>query len=183
MARPARSWTTSSRAVDREARTWRPRPCRAAAPGAEQADAQPPLYTASPRPYRGLEELDGRHHHLRPDLLPAAEGRQSGLRGAKGGRQAGRRAHLARRLHALRFGILRRRDVPARADRESLRPESVTYVVGMNCHPGDRNRPKWCGVPNGIRTRVLALKVRNRGILRINDLPRVCRASSVESSR
>jgi FtsX-like permease family len=44
-------------------------------------------------------------------------------------------------MAALRFGVFRRRDVPAGADRESIRPESVTYVSGMNCHPCDRNRP------------------------------------------
>jgi hypothetical protein len=56
---------------------------------------------------------------------------------------AGRRAHLARHLHAVRFGLLRRRSLPAGADRESVRPEGVTYVlgVGMNCHPCERNRP------------------------------------------
>ena len=29
------------------------------------------------------------------------------------------------------FGLLRRRDVPAGADRESLQPDSVTYVLGL----------------------------------------------------
>jgi len=29
------------------------------------------------------------------------------------------------------LGLLRRRDVPARTDRQSLRSESVTYVPGM----------------------------------------------------
>ena len=38
------------------------------------------------------------------------------------------------------FGLFRRRDLQAGADRESVRPESVTYVLGMNCHPCDRNR-------------------------------------------
>jgi uncharacterized glyoxalase superfamily protein PhnB len=31
--------------------------------------------------------------------------------------------------------------MPARTDRESVRADSVTYVLGMNCHPCDRNRP------------------------------------------
>jgi hypothetical protein len=36
---------------------------------------------------------------------------------------------------SLPFGLLRRRDVPARTDRQSVRPESVTYVSGgMKCH-------------------------------------------------
>ena len=32
--------------------------------------------------------------------------------------------------------------LPARTDRESVQPESVTYVLGMNCHPCDRNGPE-----------------------------------------
>ena len=63
------------------------------------------------------------------------------LRRAERRRPAGERPDLARHLHGLRSGLLRRRDVPARADRESVRPESVTHVSGMNCHPCDRNGP------------------------------------------
>ena len=108
------------------------------------------LYARSPRVYRGLEDLTYPFHDptdrgdpLRPDLLPGAQGEsQPRLCRPERRRHAGRRAHLARHLHALRFGLLRRRDVPARADRESVRPESVTYVLGMNCHPCDRNRPE-----------------------------------------
>ena len=46
-----------------------------------------------------------------------------------------------RNLHAVRLGLFRRRDVPARTDRQSLRSESVFHVSGMNCHPCARNGP------------------------------------------
>jgi hypothetical protein len=38
--------------------------------------------------------------------------------------------------------------VSARPDRQSLRPKSLTYVVGMNCHPCNRNRPRADGSPH-----------------------------------
>ena len=74
------------------------------------------LYARSPRVYRGLEELDlslprSDHHgdRLRPDLLPRTQGEpQSCLRRPERRRDAGRRAHLARHLHAVRFGVFRR---------------------------------------------------------------------------
>jgi amidase len=64
-------------------------------------------------------------------------------------------------VHAVRFGLLRRRDVPARTDRESVRPESVTYVSGMNCYlyvsgmncyPCVRNGPRENGSSGWTRT-------------------------------
>ena len=38
------------------------------------------------------------------------------------------------------------------ADRESLRPESVTYVLGIICHPCDRKIPSKSGRGDWIRT-------------------------------
>jgi putative transposase len=105
------------------------------------------LYARSARAYRGLEDLaypfhDQRRDALWSDLLQGPEGEsEPRVCGAERRGDPGRRAHLARHLHALRFRVLRRRDVQTGADRESLRPESVTYVFGMNCHPCDRNRP------------------------------------------
>ena len=61
--------------------------------------------------------------------------------GQKVGVKQVERAHLARHLHALRFGLFRRRDVSAGADRESVRLESVTHVSGIICYPCDRKRP------------------------------------------
>ena len=96
---------------------------------------------------------DDHRHALRPDLLQGAEGEsQSRLCRTERRRHAGRRAHLARHLHAVRFGLFRRRDVPARTDRQSVRPESVTYVPGMNCHPCVRNGPSKSGRGDWIRT-------------------------------
>jgi hypothetical protein len=37
--------------------------------------------------------------------------------------------------------LLRRRDTQPRADRQPVRPESVTHVSGMNRDPCDRNGP------------------------------------------
>ena len=50
------------------------------------------------------------------------------------------------------LGLLRRRDLPARADREPIRPESVTYVSGIIRYPCARNGPDWVGGEAGIRT-------------------------------
>src|SRR5215472_17436026 len=81
---------------------------------------------------------------LAPPLLPV-------LPHSRGGDARGR-AYLARLLHAVRFGLLRRRDVPGRTDRDSVRPESVTYVLGMNCYPWDPNGPEGVGSSGRIRT-------------------------------
>ena len=48
---------------------------------------------------------------------------------------------MARHLHAVRSRLFRRRDVPPQTDRLSLRLKSVTYVLGINCHPCVRNGP------------------------------------------
>jgi putative transposase len=100
-------------------------------------------YTRSPRVYPSpggadvpVSRRDRHRDPVRPDLLQGPEGEpQSRLCRTERRRHAGGRADLARHLHAVRFGLLRRRDVPTRTDRESVRPESVTYVLGMNCHP------------------------------------------------
>src|SRR5207245_5858299 len=96
------------------------------------------VYTRSLRVYRGprrpdltVSRSDDHGDPLRAGLFQGAEGQsQPGVRRPERRRHAGRRAHLARHLHAVRFGLLRRRDVPAGTDRESVRAESVTYVSG-----------------------------------------------------
>ena len=42
--------------------------------------------------------------------------------------------------------LFRRRDVPARTDRQPVRPETVTYVSGIICYLCARNGPRkvWC---------------------------------------
>ena len=67
-------------------------------------------------------------YRLWPHLFPRPQGQpQPRLRRAERRRDAGRRPHLARHLYAVRFGLFRRRDVPARTDRESVRFETVTH--------------------------------------------------------
>jgi putative transposase len=85
------------------------------APGARHGHTRQPLHrVATPLPgARGaglpVSRLDRRRHALRPHLLPAAQDQsESGVCGAEGRREADRRAHLARQLHGLRLGILRR---------------------------------------------------------------------------
>jgi hypothetical protein len=84
---------------------------------------------------------------MRADLLQGPEGQsQPCLRRPERRRHPGGRTHLARHLHALRFGLLRRRDVPTRTDRESVRAATVTHVSGMKCYLCLRNRPRSYGV-------------------------------------
>ena len=107
------------------------------------------LLRPQPRPYRGLPDArlpvprQGSHrHHLRPHLLQSQEDQsQPGLRRPDRRHQRGRRPHLARQLHALRSGLLRRRDMPTRAARKPFRAESVTYVSGINRYLCVRNGP------------------------------------------
>jgi hypothetical protein len=72
------------------------------------------VYARSARVYRGLGGPDDHRHALRPDLLQRPQG-QSTPRVCRTERQrdAGHRAHLARHLHAVRFGLLRRKVVGA----------------------------------------------------------------------
>ncbi|MCU1381328.1 MAG: Integrase catalytic region, partial [Acidobacteria bacterium] len=124
------------------------------------------VYTRSPRVYRGLEDLTYPFHDhtltvthcgricfksQKVNLSQVFAGQNVGVT------QVGERIWLVTFMH-YDLGYFDDETCPARTDRESLRSESVTYVVGMNCHPCDRNRPKSIGVPSGIRTRVLALK-------------------------
>jgi len=106
-----------------------------------------------PRPAGARLSLSRPHHRrhpLWPDLLQPPESEsQPRLRRPERRRHAGRPAHLAPDLHALRFGLLRRRDVPTRTDRQPLRPESVTHVFGMNCYPCVRNGPNKRGAGGG----------------------------------
>jgi hypothetical protein len=39
------------------------------------------------------------------------------------------------------IGLLRRRDVSARTDRQWVQAERVTYAIGMNCYPCDGKEP------------------------------------------
>jgi hypothetical protein len=72
------------------------------------------LYLRSSRVYRGLDELTYPFHDAtftvtRPHLFQRPESEsQSRLCRTEGWRETGRRAHLARHLHAVRFGLLRR---------------------------------------------------------------------------
>ena len=63
------------------------------------------------------------------------------------GRHAGQRPRLARDLYGLRFGVLRRGRA-RRADRQSVRRESVTYVLGIIRHLCDRKIPQRVGSPH-----------------------------------
>jgi len=73
-------------------------------------------YCPSERVYRGLEDLDYPFHDwsavvtpLRPDLFQRPQNQfESRLCRTEGGHQASRRPHLARQLHAVRPGLLRR---------------------------------------------------------------------------
>ena len=121
---------------------------RAAASGAGHACARRRSTCRPPRPMAAspldypLHDWTGTVTHCgRICFKTPQDQSESGLCGTERRREAGRRAHLARHLHALRSRLLRRRDLPTRADRESLRSESVTYVSGINCHPCDRNGP------------------------------------------
>jgi hypothetical protein len=106
-----------------------------------------PLFATSPLSgTRGshlpLPRPHDHRHQMRSDLLQAAQDQsQSRLRRTERRRHSGRRARLARDVHAVRSGLLRRRNVPARADRQPVRPESVTHVPGMNCDLCARNGP------------------------------------------
>ena len=138
----------------------RPLQPRAAASGARHAGARPSSTRPRPRPYHGLADLDYPFHDWTATVTHCGricfKRRKINLSqvfaGQKVGVTAGQRPHLARHLHGLRFGVLRRRDVPARTDRESVRPESVTHVSGMNCYPCLRNGPVKAGGERGIRT-------------------------------
>jgi Molybdopterin guanine dinucleotide synthesis protein B len=81
-------------------------------------------------------------HDLWPHLLQTAQDQsQHRLRRPKCRHQANRRPHLARQLHALRSGILRRRNLQARTPSMPFRAQSVTYVSGITCYPCVRYGP------------------------------------------
>ena len=132
----------------------------AAAPGPRDARPRRALRALAP-PVRGLTPLEYPLHDWTGTVTHCGricyKSRKVNLsqvfRGPGRGRQAGRRPPLARHLHGLRSRLLRRRDVPARADREPVRPESVTHVSGINRHPCVRNGPAASGGESGIRTR------------------------------
>ena len=112
-----------------------------------------PTLSGSRRVGLSVPRLDGHRDPVWPHLLPPHEDQpQPGVRGAAGGGHAGKRPHLARQLHALRSRVLRSRDVPDRADRESVSPESVTYVSGIICNLCLRYGPGKVGTPGRIRT-------------------------------
>ena len=107
-------------------------------------------YAPSSRPYRGLPSLDYPLHDWTATVTTCGRicdnkrkvNLRTGLRGAGCRGPPGPGAHLARDLHALRPRLLRRRDLPPRADRQSVPDPGVPHVSGMNCHPCVRNGPK-----------------------------------------
>src|SRR5499427_4727908 len=56
----------------------------------------------------------------------------------------------SRLCRTLRFGLFRRRGGAGGTDRESVQLESVTYVLGIICHPCDRKIPLKNGRDAGI---------------------------------
>jgi hypothetical protein len=63
-----------------------------------------------------------------------------------------RRDTLACQFHGVRSRILRSGDSGARTARKSVRPKSVTYVLGTLCHPCVRAGPVERGAPGESRT-------------------------------
>ena len=85
---------------------------RTAAPGARHGHAGEPLHAVDAPLSRArgarlsVSRLDRRRHPLRPHLLSAAQDQsQSGVCRPEGGREAGRRPHLAGQLYGLRLGV------------------------------------------------------------------------------
>ena len=146
-----RSAGTESRIV-RAPRPSSPHPSRPR-PGRCTGCAEPPPLPRARGARVSVSRLDGGDHALRPHLLPASQDQsQPGVCRAGHGGEAGERPDLARHLHALRSRLLRRRDLQARTDQQSIRPESVTHVSGINRHPCGRNGPEKLGSPGRIRT-------------------------------
>ena len=137
------------RALQRRASPRRPRHAGASVP-------LHPIVEGVPRPGRhrvSVPRPHGDRHPVRADLFSGTQDQfESRLRRTECRRHPGGRACLARQLYAVRSRLLRRRDHSGRADREPVRPESVTYVLGINRHPCDRNRPGENGRDDWIRT-------------------------------
>ena len=78
----------------------------------DSGERRRPLVTPVSRaggPLVSVSRCDCHGHPVRPNLFSRTEGEsQPRLRRSERGRHAGRRAHLARHLHALRSGLLRR---------------------------------------------------------------------------
>ncbi len=98
-------------------------------------------YNPSPRPYRGLPELDYPFHDR--DILVTACGRicmarkkinVSNVLAGQTRNQGGRRRHMARQLHGLRSGIDRPGTEDLTDNRQPVRHEVVTHVLGKACY-------------------------------------------------
>jgi hypothetical protein len=112
-------------------------------------------FMANYRKQRGLPPVDLKDElgDTGGDLLQSPQDQsQHGLRRPDGRNQTNRRAYLARLLHGLRSGLLRRRDLQTRTAAKTIRSKSVTYVSGINCYPCVRNGPALTGGAGGIRT-------------------------------
>jgi transposase InsO family protein len=100
------------------------------------------VYTASPRPYQGLPDVEypfprPRHprHRLRAHLHAQEEDqRLHRLRRSLARIKGGRRRNLARKLHDLRSGIHRSGTTNFAAHRQPVRHEVVTHVLGTTCY-------------------------------------------------
>ena len=108
------------------------------------------LYTRSARVYRGLEDLTYPFHDATFTVTHCGRicfhGRKINLSHVFAGQnvgvtQVGERIWLVTFMH---YDLGYFDDEAGRLEPidESLRPESVTYVLGINCHPCDRNIPE-----------------------------------------
>ena len=120
------------------------------------------LYSSSCRPYQGIQELnylprqDGRRHQLRPAVSLSQENQFKHLSGRPGRRrQRSRLRHLARQLHGLRSRLYRFRGENSAAPQQSLRANSVTYVLGTFCYPCLRAGQNQIGSPAWTRFELL----------------------------
>ena len=125
------------------------------------------LYARSPRVYRGLDELTYPFHdHM---ITVTRCGRICFKR---------RKVNLRHVFAGQNVGVMQAAErswlVTTRTDRQPARPESVTYVPGMNCHPCVRNGPWIRGAPG--RSRTCDPRIRSRGPVksRPSVFPRTC---------
>ncbi len=102
------------------------------------------LYTPSPRPYRGLQDVDYPLHDWTATVTRCGRicwnRRKINVSTVFAGQDVGVR-QVSDRIWLVSFMDYDLGDLSARADRESLQPESVTYVPGLICYPCLRNRP------------------------------------------
>jgi putative transposase len=108
------------------------------------------VYTRSPRIYRGLEDVTYPFHDATIAVTHCGRmcfrGRKINLSHVFAGQavgvtQVGEHVWLVTFMH-YDLGSSTMRGA-GRADREPVRLESVTYVLGIICHPCDRKIPSW----------------------------------------